>query len=401
MGTSNKTVRGLARLGFDSVAGIVDTVEQMHETIARHPLPFMRRPATPTRAHGLIASGIYSIIRGVTGAVREGTDLSLHLLSGDATGPGLPRQDAAWISAVNGVCGDHLEETSNPLAIAMGFSTPETPLAPTRAGLVSVLPEAGPRIAVFVHGLCLSPWRWWRETSPSVGDRLRDELGMTPVYLHYNSGRHISVNGRELAGQLEQLCDAWPVPVESLTVIGHSMGGLVIRSACHYAEEADRRWLGRLQRVVCLGTPHHGAALEKAGSLIDRVAQTVQYTEPLMIGRKRSAGIRDLRHGNLLDEDRDNDDPINPLKDLRRPVPLLEDVDYYFVAAAVGRHERDPASRILGDFLVRLGSATGAHDDELRRLHIRPEYCRVFAETSHMDLLSDKGVHEQLVRWLA
>lgn len=399
MATSLRNVRGLTRLGFDSVAGLVDTVERMHETIARHPLPFMPRPAGPTRARGLIASGIYSIIRGVNVVVREGTDLSLRTLYPQEAAPRTARNDAAWISAVNGVCGDHLEDTSNPLAITMGFSTPEVPLEPTRSGLAEAVPAASPRVAVFVHGLCMSPYSWWRASSPSAGDRLRDELGWTPVYLHYNSGRHIATNGRDLAEQLERLCAAWPVPVESLSLIGHSMGGLVIRSACHYAGESGRQWLDRLDNVVCLGTPHHGSALEKAGSLVDRAAEAIQYTEPLMLGRKRSAGIRDLRHGNLLDEDRDQDDPRNPLQDPRRPVPLLDDVDYYFVAAAVGRHEHDPASVILGDFLVRLGSATGAHNDELRRLHIRPENCRVFPETSHMDLLSDEGVHRQLIRW--
>lgn len=400
MATSLRIVRGLTRLGFDSVAGLVDTVEQMHETIARHPLPFMRRPVGPSRAHGRIASGIYSIIRGISGVVQEGADLSLRTLSAREASPRVARNDAAWISAVNGVCGDHLEDTSNPLAITMEFSTPEVRLEPTCRGLTEAVPAASPHVAVFVHGLCMSPYSWWRESSPSAGDRLRDELGWTPVYLHYNSGRHIATNGRELAERLERLCAAWPVPVESLSLIGHSMGGLVIRSACHYAGDGGRPWLDLLVNVVCLGTPHHGSALEKVGSLVDRAAEAIQYTEPLMLGRKRSAGIRDLRHGNLLDEDRGRDDPRNPLQDPRRPVPLLDDVDYFFVAAAVGRHEHDPASVILGDFLVRLGSATGAHNDELRRLHIRPENCRVFPETSHMDLLADEGVHRQLIEWL-
>ena len=130
-----------------------------------------------------------------------------------------------------------------------------------------------------------------------------EELGCTPLYLRYNTGRHISTNGQEFAQLLEQLCEAWPVPVESLSLIGHSMGGLVIRSASWYAQQAQSTWLQHLQRVVCLGTPHHGSPVERAGHALDRAMQRIPYTEPLALGRRRSAGIKDLRHGDLLDED--------------------------------------------------------------------------------------------------
>jgi pimeloyl-ACP methyl ester carboxylesterase len=225
---------------------------------------------------------------------------------------------------------------------------------------------------------------------------------MTPIYLGYNTGRHISTNGRELSKQLTRLCEIWPVPIDSLSLVGHSMGGLVIRSACWYAESDDSPWLASLRRVACLGTPHHGAALEKAGSLFDRAMRAVQYVDPLLLSKHRSVGIKDLRHGNLLDEDwaqaGEGDDEV-PRHDTRRPVPLLEDVDYYFVAASIGRDDRDLRGHLLGDFLVRLGSATGAHRDDARRLPIADEHCRVFHEMSHLDLLSDPRVHEQIADW--
>jgi pimeloyl-ACP methyl ester carboxylesterase len=197
---------------------------------------------------------------------------------------------------------------------------------------------------------------------------------------------------------LEELCDAWPVPVESVSVIGHSMGGLVTRSACWYGGLSGHSWLDYLDSVVFLGTPHHGSFLEKAGHAWDAAMQKIPYTEPLAFGRWRSAGIKDLRHGYLLDEDwigrgrqrRDN----------RRVVPLLPDVDYFFAAANLGRDQVDPIGYLLGDMLVRLDSAVGSHRDVLRRLQIDPANCRVFYEKNHFDLLDDERVHRQIIEWL-
>jgi pimeloyl-ACP methyl ester carboxylesterase len=396
------TVRGATRLTFDSVEGIVNTVEQMHETIARRPLPFTRRTAGRTRAHGLIASSVYSIIRGVNATLREGVDLSMRVVPERGDERSQSREKATWLAAVNGVCGDHLEATGNTLAIDMHLSTPEYTLDLDAGALAATLPDASPHLVVFVHGLCLSPFSWRRRGEPSIGDTLAAAFAVTPLYLGYNSGRHISSNGRELAATLSRLCAAWPVPVESLSLVGHSMGGLVIRSACWYAGEAGEPWLEHLARIVCLGTPHHGAALEKAGSLFDRSMQAIQYVDPLLFGKHRSVGIKDLRHGNLLDEDWQvagvAGDSV-PYEDTRRPVPLMDDVHYYFVAATIGRDERDLKGQILGDFLVRLGSATGRHRDQGKRLPVPPDHCRVFHERSHFDLLSDPRVHEQIVEW--
>ena len=252
-----------------------------------------------------------------------------------------------------------------------------------------------------MHGLSLSELSWSRKGAPCIGGRLEEELGCTPLYLRYNTGRHISTNGQELAELLGQLCEAWPVPVESLSLIGHSMGGLVIRSACWYAEKAQSSWLQRLQRVVCLGTPHHGSVVAKAGHALGVAMQKIAYTEPLDLGRHRSVGIKDLRHGDLLDEDWQGHDPDQPRPDTRRLVPLLPNVDYYFAAATLGRDRNDPLGHLLGDLLVRLDSAVGSHSDDLRKLDIEPENCRVFHEKNHFDLLDDERVHRQIIDWFS
>jgi pimeloyl-ACP methyl ester carboxylesterase len=399
MNTSIQSVQGGTRLAFDSVEGITNTVERMHETIVRRALPWSQLIYGTDRAHGLTASAVYAAIRGINGALRTGIDRSFDLVPDTITKSGRSGTEGRMVSALNGVFGDHLEATGNALAIPMRLTTPHHPLDLDRAAVAAAIPQASPHIVVLVHGLSLSEHSWQRKEAPCMGSRLQQELGHTPLYLSYNSGRHISTNGQEFAQQLEQLCEAWPVPVESLSLIGHSMGGLVIRSACWYAEQAKSDWLPHLQRVVCLGTPHHGSPLERAGHALDVAIQKIPYTEPLALTRQRSAGIKDLRHGNLLDEDWLGHNPDQPRPDNRRTVPFLPDVDYYFAAATLGRHDQDPLGHLLGDFLVRMDSAVGSHKDDLRHLPIKPENCQVFHEKNHFDLINDERVHQQIIAW--
>ena len=389
---ARESVRGAVQLVFGSVDAITSTVEAMHETIARAPMPWAGQPETPTRAHGIIAASVYSTIRGVNGGIGRVLDRSLALLPDTVDPAAGGDKETRSIAAVNGVLGDRLEDSANPLATSMTLRTADEALSLTAHGLQQSIPRATANVVISVHGLCLSELNWWRRDHPSIGDRLQEELGWTPLYLRYNTGRHISSNGREFADLLERLCRAWPVPIESLTLIGHSMGGLVIRSACWYATQAGQEWLGHLKNVVCLGTPHHG-------SMVDATLRSVPYIAPFAFGERLSAGIQDLRHGDLLDEDwQDKPTGFVP-QDTRRPVPLLPGVDYYFVAATVGQHEEDPLGHALGDLLVRLGSASGAHDDDLRHLHVEPDNCRVFHEKHHFDLLDDRHVHQQLIDW--
>ena len=265
--------------------------------------------------------------------------------------------------------------------------------------MLPVPDQVSPHIVVLIHGLCLSDRNWGGEASIDLGQRLHSESGLSPVYLRYNTGRHISTNGRELAGMLDDLLENWPVPVESLSLVGHSMGGLVSRSACWYADQEQRPWLKHLRRIVFLGTPHHGSPVEKAGHVLDVAMRSVTYVAPLMIGSRRSAGIKDLRHGNLLDEDWQTIDQDARSEDSRRPVPLLKDVDYFLAAATVGTSPQDLKGRLLGDMLVRVGSATGAHSNELKSLNFKDENCRIFPEKDHFDLLADERVHRQVIQW--
>ncbi len=398
MSTQVKSILGGAKLVFDAVEGVTNAVEQMHANIASTPTRLITGAPPSTASPGLIAAGVYKGIRGVNAALRGTATGGARLIPAE----GQAAEDHSTIkatAALNGVIGDHLEATGNPLATDMQLLADGQALDLDATGLTDAFPQASPHIVVFVHGLTLSELSWQMKGQPGLGHKLSAELGHSALYLRYNTGRHISTNGREFAELLAELCAAWPTPVESLSLIGHSMGGLVIRSACWYAQQAQARWLEPLRRIVCLGTPHHGAPLEKAGHLLDRMMLATPYTAPLAFGRNRSAGIKDLRHGNLLDEDWQGWDPDVHGADTRRPVPLLENVDYYFAAATLGRDLQDPIGHALGDLLVRLGSALGSHPDQLRRVGIDPDKCRVFHERHHFDLLYDERVHRQVVAW--
>jgi len=400
MNTSLQAIQGATRLIFDSVEGVTNVVERMHETIARHPLPWSPQPEELTRAHGLIASAVYATIRGVNGALRTGVDHSLGLVAGGSQKHQRSATETRMVAGLNGAFGDHLETTGNALAIPMTLTTPRQALPLETQAIAASLPQASSRLVILVHGLSMSELGWQRKGTPCIGSQLELELGYTPLYLRYNTGRHISTNGQEFAAMLEQLLAAWPVPVESLALIGHSMGGLVIRSACWYAQQSQSNWLQHLEQVVCLGTPHHGSPVERAGHALDVAMNKIAYTQPLAVGRRRSAGIKDLRHGNLLDEDWQGHDPDQVRPDTRKVVPLLPEVEYYFAAATLGRDRRDRLGQLLGDLLVRLDSAVGSHKDDLRRLHIKPENCRIFHEKNHFDLLDDARVQRQVVQWL-
>lgn len=253
---------GLARLATTATLGVVDVVEAMHHTILRGTGPLGRAPQG--RAPGLTGF-VYGAVRGVTRLSGRGAEALLGQTARWLPAADSPPARDALLAALNGVWGDHLAASGNPLAIPMRLRLDGQPLTLDRAALAVRLPAAGPRLLVLVHGLCMNDRQWQRD-GHDHGRSLAQGLGYSPLYLHYNSGRHVSTNGREFAALLEQLLQAWPVPVTELVILGHSMGGLVTRSACHLAIEQGMAWPKHLRAMVFLGTPHHGAPLERPGA---------------------------------------------------------------------------------------------------------------------------------------
>jgi pimeloyl-ACP methyl ester carboxylesterase len=398
-------LRGAARLATDATAGLTNLVEAMHERIAR--IPGFGKQTLDGRTSG-ITGLVYKTIRGATRVAGGSIEALLGLLTpalspaADNDGPSPERE--AILAALNGVLGDYLAATANPLATAMAFRHEGKVLELERTAITARLPEAGPRLLVLLHGLCRNDLQWLRE-GHDHGATLARELGFTPVYLHYNSGLHVSINGHALAQQVERLLDQWPVPVERLVLLGHSMGGLLARSALHYAMQAGQRWPARVNDLVCLGTPHHGAPLERAGHWVDIVLGATPYAAPFArLGKLRSAGITDLRHGNLVDEDWVGRDRFARGTDRRQHVPLPDHIRCHAVAASIGQQGGDLKGRLLanglGDGLVPLDSALGRHKDPARTLAFAEHRQWVGYGMNHLDLLNRAEVYAQLRQWL-
>ena len=390
-------LRGLNRLTIDGIAGIVDLVEAMHYNIASVPGIL----AKPKRGRTTGITGlVYRSIRGVIGLVGHGLDKLLArlepLLGERSTWPGRE----ALLAALNGVLGDYLAASNNPLAITMALRRGGIALPGERAPLAAAIPQAGGKLVVLLHGLCMNDLQWMRK-GHDHGAALARDLAYTPVYLHYNSGLHISTNGRAFAELLETLVQRWPVPLTELVLIGHSMGGLVARSACHYGALARHEWLRRVDKLVFLGTPHHGAPLERGGNWVDMLLGSSAYSAPLArLGKIRSTGITDLRFGNLLDEDWKKRDRFEHSEDLRVAVPLPEGVACYAIAATTGKTAGDLTDKLIGDGIVPLASALGRHGNKRLALTFDESRQWVAHGTNHLDLLSRAEVYAQMKRWL-
>lgn len=343
---------------------------------------------------GLVHRGIGGVSRLVGGGVDALLAPFVPLLGETRSRPAME----AALAVLNGVVGDHLAATGNPLAIPMRLRRDGVPLELQRDALAAAIPGAGGKILVLVHGSCMNDLLWNRN-GRDHGVTLARDLGATAVYLHYDSGLHVSTNGRELASLLEQLVDAWPVPVEELSIVAHSMGGLVSRSACHQAGQAGQRWPSLLGKMVFLGTPHHGAPAERLGNWVNVVLGAAPFTGPLArLPRIRSAGVTDLRHGFLLEEDWQGRDRFGREPDRRRPVPLPRGVKCLAVAASASKGPGDP---VRGDGIVPVDSALGRHREPAMTLALPPSGRFIAWGAGHLDLLDRADVHAHVRDWMA
>ena len=368
--TLGTDLAGAARLAVEAVHGVTELVEAVHMNVLDKAIgtPAIRPVSGVTRF-------VYRSVKGVTRLVGGGLDGVLGKLVPVLGEPAAWSGREALLAALNGVLGDRLAATANPLA------------SPMRLRIAG--PASG-RILVLAHGLCMNDQQWLRD-GHDHGATLARERGYTPVYLHYNSGRHVSENGRELAQQLQTLIEHWPVAVDEIAILAHSMGGLVVRSACHYGAEAGNGWLSKLSAMVFLGTPHHGAPLERGGNWVHLITDLSAYSAPFSrLAKLRSAGITDLRHGSVLDADWQGQDRFAHAAPLPRTVPLPGKVLCYAVAASL-------QGKSSGDGLVPLASALGEHADPARRLGMTRF---IVPDTNHMQLLSSKPLSAQLLAWL-
>ncbi len=406
-------IEAVGDLAGEALAAGGTLVKELHEGIASRAFTALGSAAEPVRVvHDSVSRAAYAGVRGgLRSLARGGTELAgrrSELTRGaDQDQPGLDSRPMASVvvGAVNGLYGDHLHARGNGLAQPMSFrrQAVEVPLDPDE--LADAFPEASDRLVVFVHGLCETESAWWLrargvEVSDrrAYGERLQQELGFTPLYLRYNTGLHISDNGRQLAALLEQLLHGWPSTVRELVLVGHSMGGLVARSACHYAEAEDLAWAKAVRHVFCLGTPHLGADLEKGANALSWALGRLPETRALATFlNARSIGIKDLRYGSCVEDDWRDCDPDEFLRDRCQEVPFLPDAAYYFIGATLSE---GPLGRLLGDLLVRSPSASGRGNGKGRRIPFEVDNGYELSGLTHFDLLCHPDVYQQLRTWI-
>jgi pimeloyl-ACP methyl ester carboxylesterase len=391
-------IYGAARLAVDATVGIVDLVEDMHHTIAARAGIFSAAPSGRTSG---ITGLVYRTIRGAARLTGTGIDTAWDTLAPEFAAAAPDRERDAVIAALNGVCGDHLAATGNKLAIPMQLRAGRQALGLDATSLRDSIKNPSSHLIVLVHGLCLTDAQWCRR-GHDHGQALARDLGASTIYLHYNTGCHISENGAEFAPMLDALVTNWPVSVEQLTIIGHSMGGLVARSACLTAETTGARWPSLLRTMIFLGTPHHGAPPERGGMLIDKTLGLSPYIAPFArLGKARSAGITDLRFGNVQQIDWQIRDRHSQHHDDRAPAPLPNTARAFAVAATLGDTTDGLSATVLGDGLVPIASALGEHPFRARTLGIPHHHKYLALNANHFDLLNRNDVYQQLRAWLA
>lgn len=396
-------LRAVTQLATQATRGVTRIAEGVHQSVWRTMGVSGRAPEQT----GGLTGFVYRTVHGVTELVGQGLQAAfakLEPLLGSLVDapPDTPEREAV-LAALNGVMGDRLAEGHNPLA---------TPMTLRYAGqalhwaAMPPMPKATGKVLVLIHGLCMNDLQWHSHTDDGTpidhGSVLASTLGYTPVYVRYNTGLHTSQNGRLLSHELAQLVKHWPVLVEEITVVAHSMGGLVTRSALHSAAtDGLQEWPKRLKNIVFLGTPHHGAPLERAGNWVDTVLGSTPFTKPFSrLGKLRSAGITDLRYGHVLDADWQGHDRFRRKPDSRTPLPLPSGIACFTVAATVAGARSALSERVIGDGLVPLDSALGKSDDPLRTLVFAKPSQWVVYRTNHMELLSSPLVSQKLVEWL-
>jgi pimeloyl-ACP methyl ester carboxylesterase len=416
----------------DAVDAVTTLVEETHQASAQRPVALLSAVPVVGPVAGLVGAlhgGIAAVAYGAVRGANQGTRLALDSVGEAADQAGLsrvlaqqlrrsldPAQERAlgrWgeiaQSALNAWIGDFLAQRDNDLALPMVFCRRGAVLSWTPEGVLAACPDATSKLCIFVHGLGCNDGTWrfraleqHAEAEADYASLLARDLGYSSLHLRYNTGLHVSTNARELAERLEQLLRLYPCPVESLVLVGHSMGGLVSRGAAHYGRAAGHRWIERLTHVLCIGSPNLGAPLEKATHLLSSLLasfDTAGTQVPAKLLNTRSAGIKDLRFGYMLDEDWTDKDPDAFLRDERHDVPMLDGVTYGFIAATFLPDPAHPLGHLLGDLLVRVPSAAGGAEGSTR--NVRFHIGGVLHGVHHIALLNHPRVYPLLSRFLS
>ncbi len=366
---------------------IVEPIEGMHRAIARRWFAPFGSGAKPVRVvHDAISSVVYGSVR--SGGTAVGIALDV--------GKPVDRATADSVQAlVNGLWGDSLGRHEDRLRISMGIRDQQGSPVAIDPDLTVAFPGASGSLVVLVHGLCETE-QCWQGTGAKrgLGSAIADHPALTPVSIRYNTGLRVSVNGSRLSSLLEEVHAAWPVPVQSVALVGSSMGGLVVRSALASGRAAGHSWIEDVVDVVTVGSPHRGTPLEKAVNVMAWGLGIAPETRPLAdFLNTRSVGIKDLRFGAVADEDWKGIDPDALMTDTVGDHFLPRDVRHHFVAGAITADPRHPVGVVMGDLVVRAASGIGAP-------RLDPTSAVVIGDVSHFALLREPVVIDFVMGWL-
>jgi triacylglycerol lipase len=306
------------------------------------------------------------------------------------------------IAVLNGVVGDYLVRSQNGLATEMAFYHQGRPISLDAISFQRAFPTPPSRIIILVHGLMNTETAWAFSNGDDYGQLLAKDFGDAPFYLRYNSGRSIADNGAELSRLLTTLISVYPIPISEMILLGYSMGGLLVRSACHAASFAKDPWpwLPKVARAIYVGTPHLGAPMERVGRVVTKVLGAIPnpYTQLISeIANLRSEGIKDLGDADLRHEDRALKQATLLLQNPEHPVPLLKQIKHYLLA---GTLSEDPTLALLfGDFMVPLGSATDGACIDAETMALPPSHIKILPGIAHIDLPRRPEVYEHIRAW--
>ena len=415
MASDTSEIGALSRASAGLLDIVADTVEHTHTAISSRVFDALGPLGLGVRnVHDGITSLSYRAVRsGLRGAGALAGTVADHHPRLRRLRPLDTTAGVRMLSAVSGIVGDRLAEDHPSLDLGLQVRHGDGRPYPDAEGISSL--RHADTLVVFVHGLCEDENSWQRRSRAhktaerdeeldaahvvTHGQRLAHAHGMTPLYVRYNTGRRVHANGTRLADTLDDVVATWPAAVRRIVLVGHSMGGLVARSACHHAIEAEQAWVEHVSNLVYLGTPHLGAPLARgvhgAAGWLARLPETRGVTRLL---DHRSDGVRDLTTGRIVTETGARQAEAALQEETEQDLTPLPDVHHHLLAATITRDPDHPVGRVLGDFLVRTGSGSGR--TRTRDAGLGDDIV-VQGGIDHFDLLSDPAVGEQLVAWLA
>ena len=389
-------MEGLSQLATSSVTGVAEIVQEIHRHIFLQYFSLTRR-----QANFIWENGITKRIYGLTQQIMQqyGKGLAISLRGLNRYFPVLHEKPLTPMmhfiaNALNGVLGDHMLQSHNPLALPMVMYD--------RYGQLQ-RGELSGRVVILIHGLCMNHLSWAPGESSGLGEHiLYHQQQANVLYLNYNTGRRISSNGRSLSNLLEKLVSNNP-RITEIDLIGHSMGGLVSRSALFYGKQSTCKWIDYVENLVCIGSPHQGAVLERLGFMLQEKVGQIPFASVLaQLGNLRSAGIIDLRHGSVRDDDWEHlEARIGQMDDCRKPAPLPSRIKTYLSAGTLERESSSSKTlEAIGDYLVSVKSALGDHPHPQFRLKVPEDHKAVFYGLNHMEIQYHPKVREQIIAWM-